>query len=80
MLSLHAFYVFLVVMAVLAVVVFFSLYHVDAGYGKFYGPKWGPSLNNRLGYFVGNRRKEIPARYRDAELERRLWNETERLI
>ena len=34
----------------------------------------------RLGYFVGNRRKEIPARYRDADLERRLWNETERLI
>ena len=52
MLSLHAFYVFLVVMAVLAVVVFFILYHVDAGYGKFYGPKWGPSLDNRLGWVL----------------------------
>ena len=52
MLSLHAFYVFLVVMAVLAVVVFFCLYHVDAGYGKFYGPKWGPSLDNRLGWVL----------------------------
>ena len=52
MLSLHAFYVFLLVMAVLAVVVFISLYHVDAGYGKFYGPKWGPSLNNRLGWIL----------------------------
>ena len=52
MLSLPAFYVFLLVMAVLAVVVFISLYHVDAGYGKFYGPKWGPSLNNRLGWIL----------------------------
>lgn len=52
MLSLPAFYVFLLVMAVLAIVVFISLYHVDAGYGKFYGPKWGPSLNNRLGWIL----------------------------
>lgn len=34
----------------------------------------------RLGYFVGNRRKEIPARYCDPELQGRLWTETERLI
>ena len=52
MLSLHTFYLFLIVMAVLAVVVFFSLYRVDAGYGKFYGPQWGPSLSNRLGWVL----------------------------
>ena len=34
----------------------------------------------RLGYFVGKRRKEIPERYHDAALELRLWNETERLL
>ena len=39
-------------MAILAVVVFFCLYHVDAGYGKFYAPKWGPSLDNRLGWIL----------------------------
>ena len=50
--SIHAFYLFLIVMAVLAVVVFFALFHVDAGYGKFYHPKWGPSVDNHLGWFL----------------------------
>ena len=52
MISLHAFNVFLVVMAVIAVVVFVSLFFVDAGYGKFYQPKWGPSVDNRLGWVL----------------------------
>lgn len=39
-------------MAVLAVAVFVSLYFVDAGYGKFYAPKWGPALDNRLGWIL----------------------------
>ncbi|NLZ19604.1 MAG: DUF1295 domain-containing protein [Bacteroidales bacterium] len=39
-------------MALLAVVVFFGLYRVDAGYGKFYSRKWGPSLDNRLGWML----------------------------
>lgn len=38
------------------------------------------SSEDRLGYFVGTRRKEIPACYRDADLQFRLWNETERLL
>ena len=46
------FNVFLMVMAVLAVVVFVSLFFVDAGYGKFYNPKWGPSVDNHLGWFL----------------------------
>ena len=50
--SIHAFYLFLIVMAVLAVVVFFALFHVNAGYGKFYQPKWGPSVDNHLGWFL----------------------------
>ncbi|NLZ18804.1 MAG: 3-oxo-5-alpha-steroid 4-dehydrogenase, partial [Bacteroidales bacterium] len=32
---MQTFYIFLAVMALLAVVVFFGLYRVDAGYGKF---------------------------------------------
>ena len=39
-------------MAVLAVVVFASLFFVDAGYGKFYHSKWGPSIGNRLGWML----------------------------
>ena len=50
--SLQAFYWFLAVMAVVAVIVFVSLFFVDAGYGKFYHPKWGPSLDNRLGWVL----------------------------
>ena len=50
--TLHTFYVFLIVMAVVAVVVFVSLFFVDAGYGKFYDPKWGPAVNNKLGWVL----------------------------
>ena len=46
------FNIFLIVMAVLAVIVFLALYRVDAGYGKFYQPKWGPSLDNHVGWFL----------------------------
>ena len=52
MISLHAFQIFLIVMAAVAVVVFVSLFFVDAGYGKFYQPKWGPSVDNRLGWML----------------------------
>ena len=52
MISLHTFNLFLAIMAALAVVVFVALYFVDAGYGKFYTPKWGPSVGNRLGWVL----------------------------
>ena len=39
-------------MAAIAVVVFVSLYFVDAGYGKFYNKNWGPTLDNHLGWFL----------------------------
>lgn len=52
MISPHAFNIFLLVMAAIAVVVFISLYFVNAGYGKFYNPKWGFSLDNHLGWFL----------------------------
>ncbi|MBQ0078216.1 MAG: 3-oxo-5-alpha-steroid 4-dehydrogenase, partial [Bacteroidales bacterium] len=44
--------IFLIVMAVVAAVVFVSLFFVDAGYGKFYTRKWGPTIGNRLGWML----------------------------
>ena len=48
----HTFNICLAVMAALAAVVFVSLFRVDAGYGKFYNPKWGPTVGNRLGWVL----------------------------
>ena len=47
-----SFNTFLLAMAATAVIVFLSLYFVDAGYGKFYRSSWGPSLDNHLGWFL----------------------------
>lgn len=44
-------------MAVLAVIVFFALHRITAGYGMMGSPKWGPSINNRLGWVI----MELPA-------------------
>lgn len=49
---MSTFSLFLIVMAVLAVIVFVALFFVNAGYGKFYQPKWGPSLDNHWGWFL----------------------------
>jgi len=46
------FYLFLMGMTILAVVVFVVLYRVKAGYGIFFDGKWGPSINNRLGWVL----------------------------
>ena len=48
----HTFNIFLAVMTCIAVVVFISLYRVNAGYGRFYTPKWGPSVDNHLGWVL----------------------------
>ena len=50
--SIQSFHLFLIIMAVVALVVFVSLFFVDAGYGKFYNPKWGPAINNKLGWVL----------------------------
>ena len=42
----------LIGMTVTAVVVFVCLFFVDAGYGKFYTKKWGPTVNNKLGWLL----------------------------
>ena len=43
---------FLIVMSIIAVAVFVALFFVDAGYGKFYNHKWGPAVNNKLGWVL----------------------------
>ena len=52
MFSPQTFNIVLIVMTVMAVVVFISLFFVDAGYGRFYRPKWGPAIDNRLGWML----------------------------
>lgn len=36
----------------LAVIVFVILQRVTAGYGMMYNCKWGPTVNNRLGWVL----------------------------
>ena len=50
--ALSTFYNFLFVMALIGLVVFVSLYFVDAGYGKMRTEKWGPAINNKIGWFL----------------------------
>lgn len=50
--TLLQFNYFLIVMAIIAVAVFVALFFVDAGYGKFYNRKWGPAVNNKLGWVL----------------------------
>ena len=52
MITLYQFNIFLIIMACVAVVVFVSLFFVDAGYGKFYDKKWGPAINNKVGWVL----------------------------
>ncbi len=44
--------IFLAVMAVTAVVVFIALHYVEAGYGVSYTGRWGPTIDNRLGWVL----------------------------
>ncbi len=50
--SIEFFYNFLFIMALVGFVVFVSLYFVDAGYGKMRTEKWGPAINNKVGWFL----------------------------
>lgn len=49
---IHSFNGFLAIMSITALVVFVSLYFVTAGYGKFATKKWGPTVNNKLGWVL----------------------------
>jgi 3-oxo-5-alpha-steroid 4-dehydrogenase 1 len=46
------FFIFLCVMLGVAVIVFITLFFVDAGYGKFISPKWGYAIPNKLAWVL----------------------------
>lgn len=46
------FNIFLITMAVIAVIVFIVLRYVEAGYGMMYTKKWGPAVDNRIGWVL----------------------------
>lgn len=50
--TLEFFNNFLFVMALVGLVVFITLFFVDAGYGKMRTEKWGPAINNKVGWFL----------------------------
>lgn len=39
-------------MAIMALVSFITLFFVTAGYGKFATKRWGPSINNKIGWLI----------------------------
>lgn len=39
-------------MAIVALFVFVTLFFVTAGYGKFTTKRWGPSVNNKIGWLI----------------------------
>ena len=46
------FYDVCIIMLIIGVVVWISLYFVDAGYGKMTTDKWGPAINNKIGWML----------------------------
>lgn len=48
----ETFNTFLAIMGITALVVFICLFFVTAGYGKFATKKWGPSVNNKIGWVI----------------------------
>lgn len=47
-----SFNVFLAAMALMAVAVFVALHFVNAGYGMMYTRRWGPAIDNRVGWML----------------------------
>ena len=50
--SIDFFYDLLYIMFLVGLVVFVMLYFVDAGYGKMRSEKWGPAINNKVGWLL----------------------------
>jgi len=50
--SSYQFHLLLYGMVLLAVIVFFALYFVNAGYGMFQQKKWGSTISNKLGWML----------------------------
>ena len=52
MIQPSTFRIFLLVMLICAAIVFICLYFVRAGYGMLRDGKWGPQINNKLGWVL----------------------------
>lgn len=52
MFAQNTYYIILAAMVVLAVVVFIALGRITPAYGITYNRKWGPSINNRIGWII----------------------------
>ncbi|NCC98161.1 MAG: DUF1295 domain-containing protein [Bacteroidia bacterium] len=50
--DLAQFNFFLLIMTIMALVVFVSLFFVEAGYGKLISKKWGPAINNKVAWVM----------------------------
>ena len=48
--SIEQFNIFLIIMAVIAVIVFIALYFVEAGYGMLFDKKWGFPISNKVAW------------------------------
>ena len=47
---MNSYYIFLIVMAAIAVIVFVALFFVKAGYGLFTTKQWGLAINNKIAW------------------------------
>ena len=47
-----AFNIFLLVMAILALIVFIALHYFEAGYGYLFNPRYGPPVPNKVGWVL----------------------------
>lgn len=49
---MHTYIIMMTAMALLAVVVYITLFHFKAGYGYLSTAKWGPKINNRAAWVI----------------------------
>lgn len=50
--SIYRFNIYLAIMSAVAIIVFFVLFKVRAGYGIFVSKKWGKTVSNRAGWII----------------------------
>lgn len=50
--TLEQFNFLLYIMSITALLVFITLFFIEAGYGKMFNPKWGPAIHNKVAWMV----------------------------
>lgn len=75
--SLTGFYNFLFTLSLVGGVIFVVLFYIDAGYGKMRSDKWGPAINNKVGWILMEAPVFLIVLYfwamSDVKLERPYW-------